>query len=875
MKKIIFMMLSFVLCVFALTACGNETTDEPTDEPKTPTIEAPETFTVMWKNYNGEVLEVDNNVEKGTTPSYDGSIPLKESDENYDYAFVGWTPTISPVTSNISYVAYFKAVEKSEDIPSIVTYTITWINENGDVLEVDENVEAGTTPTYDGSTPTKESDEQYDYTFAGWTPVISEVSGNMTYKAIFTASEIVVKEKVYVIVLAGQSNAVGQSYAYHLSDEDLAKYKEGYENVQIRYQLNPFSETETKHVNTAFEPVKVGQGKGVDWTKYPDGCIGPELGLAEYLSANYPDEQFYIIKSATGGTTLHDRWYSTSSLEYLGLTDFADNSLYVKLLDFVDENMQILEKQYEPEIISFCWMQGENDAKDYSADYEVLWSNLIKDLKNEWNSYLPENGLSVIDAGITNYWTNFDVINAVKEKYAALSNKNYYIDVVMDSSITAFKDNTDFAHLDAYAMLKLGQEFGKNVVLAYENLDKEEVVYDVPKYANEKWNGIDISTSLQGEGTVENPYLINSEADMAYFALSVETNDYANKYVKLTVDLDMSNYAFKGIGYGTYNADAKKYDTNPFAGTFDGDNHTVKVNIVKDFVSGLFAAVSGTVKNVNVSGSIRCVYRSAGAIAGIQLGGLIENCTNNAIVTSKYYTAGNGNVGGIVGYMKAGNIKDCTNNGDVYGYVNLYTDNQGVGGIVGTIVDGATGTITGCTNNGFVYNKGYCTGGIIGVNRGKYTISDCTNTATVTGEKSLVGGIMGVTNFSANTIEECSNSGNITGATFVGGIIGSLGYDGDRASTVRNCTNSGDIKATKTTATIGKDVKAGSRVGGIAGMAYGSTVENCTNTGNVTCPNTPESLSDWQNAEPYIGLLVGFKTTNAKVLNSDQNTEAQ
>ena len=286
---------------------------------------------------------------------------------------------------------------------------------------------------------------------------------------------------------------------------------------------------------------------------------------------------------------------------------------------------------------------------------------------------------------------------------------------------------------------------------------------------------------------------------------------------------------------------------------------------MKNYAAGLFAAVSGTVKNVNVSGSIRCVYRCAGSIAAIQEGGLIENCTNNAIVTSKYYTPGNGNVGGIVGYLKTGNIKGCTNNGDVYGYVNAYSDNQGVGGIVGTIVQNATGTILGCTNNGFVYNKGYCTGGIIGVNRGKYEVSNCINTATVIGEKSLVGGIMGVTNFSANTIVNCENCGDVKGATFVGGIIGSLGYDGDRASTVSNCTNSGNVEATATTATIGKDVKAGSRVGGIVGMAFGSKVENCTNTGDVKCPTMPESLEEWQNKEPYIGLIVGYKTTNATV----------
>ena len=675
------------------------------------------------------------------------------------------------------------------------------------------------------------------------------------------------KEKVHVIILAGQSNAVGQSFSYHFSEEDLEKYKEGFENVKIRYDINPFSTTETKHANEIFEKVKIGQGKGVDWTKYPDGCIGPELGIAKHLSETYPNEKFYIIKNATGGTTLHDRWYSTSSLDYLNKFELEENSLYTKLLNFVDESMGQLKENYDPEIFSFCWMQGENDAKDYWEDYEVLWSNFISDLKSVWGEkdYLADNGLSVIDAGITNYWTNFDAINGIKEKYAAMSSKNHYIEVVNEPEITAFKDNTDYAHLDVYAMLKLGELFGEKIKLSYEDLVNEEVVYTQPQYENNKWNGVDISSALSGEGTVENPYLISSPADMAYFAENVKVNDYSGKHVKLTCDLDMSNYAFKGIGSGEYTT---KYEYTPFAGTFDGDNHKVTVKIVKDFVAGLFAAVTGTVKNVEVAGTVRAVYRAVGGIAGLQEGGKIENCINSAIVTSKYYTPGNGNVGGIVGYQKNGDVTNCTNNGEVYGFVNLITDNQGVGGIIGTVSEGATGTISGNVNNGTVYNKGLCTGGVIGMLRGKILIDGCTNNGTVTGVKSFAGGILGFTNFSDNTISNCTNTAKITANSFVGGIAGTVGYNGDRSTTVvNNCTNSGDIEATGTTFIDNKIEKAGARVGGIAGMAYGSTVKDCTNTGTVTYTGGTAS-EEYQEAVPYAGLIVGYKTTKAKVSNN-------
>ncbi len=46
--------------------------------------------------------------------------------------------------------------------------TVTWVVE-GVVVETDEGVVPGTQPSYDGSTPTKASDENWVYTFDGWT----------------------------------------------------------------------------------------------------------------------------------------------------------------------------------------------------------------------------------------------------------------------------------------------------------------------------------------------------------------------------------------------------------------------------------------------------------------------------------------------------------------------------------------------------------------------------------------------------------------------------------------------------------------------------------------------------------------------------------
>ncbi len=80
--------------------------------------------------------------------------------------------------------------------PVPTTYTVTWNNEDGSLIDTTV-VEEGTVPTH--ADPTKEDDDQYTYTFAGWkngetTYAANElpaVTGDVTYTATFTATPYV------------------------------------------------------------------------------------------------------------------------------------------------------------------------------------------------------------------------------------------------------------------------------------------------------------------------------------------------------------------------------------------------------------------------------------------------------------------------------------------------------------------------------------------------------------------------------------------------------------------------------------------------------------------------------------------------------------
>ena len=67
--------------------------------------------------------------------------------------------------------------------PSIPKHTVTWKNYDGTILEVDNDVESGSYPEYNGRTPTRPSDEQYGYTFKRWEPELLYVYRDATYTA--------------------------------------------------------------------------------------------------------------------------------------------------------------------------------------------------------------------------------------------------------------------------------------------------------------------------------------------------------------------------------------------------------------------------------------------------------------------------------------------------------------------------------------------------------------------------------------------------------------------------------------------------------------------------------------------------------------------
>lgn len=65
------------------------------------------------------------------------------------------------------------------------TFTITWKNYDGTILETDKDVKAGETPQFDGTIPSIDGKGLYTATFSGWEPAITQVTADATYTAKF------------------------------------------------------------------------------------------------------------------------------------------------------------------------------------------------------------------------------------------------------------------------------------------------------------------------------------------------------------------------------------------------------------------------------------------------------------------------------------------------------------------------------------------------------------------------------------------------------------------------------------------------------------------------------------------------------------------
>ena len=183
----------------------------------------------------------------------------------------------------------------------------------------------------------------------------------------------------------------------------------------------------------------------------------------------YPNETFFIVKCAWGGTNLGSQWLSPSSEGQTG-------ELYTSFVAYVQASLGYLEsKNYDIEIEGMCWMQGESDACSigYAVEYEENLKNFIFDIRSRFASRASDDGIAFVDACIAatpSLWTYYSTVNRAKKVVADSSPMNALVNTVEHGLSVSMEPagSPDMAHYDSLSEIKLGNLFAEEVAKFFD-----------------------------------------------------------------------------------------------------------------------------------------------------------------------------------------------------------------------------------------------------------------------------------------------------------------------------------------------------------------------------------------------------------------------
>lgn len=269
--------------------------------------------------------------------------------------------------------------------------------------------------------------------------------------------------------------------------------------------------------------------------------------------------------------------------------------------------------------------------------------------------------------------------------------------------------------------------------------------------------------SVLSPARAENIVLIGSCEGLIAFAQAVGAGDMTDARVLLTADIEITR-PLAPIGDAAH----------PFAGTFDGQGHTVSGGVIAGAeTAGLFGDIApeGTVRALTLEGFSVSGAAYAGVLAG-RCAGLIEDCavTNSRVSvfsTEPWGTAAGSLCGSLSGTARRCAATDCA-----------VSSPARAGGLAGQI---ASGTMENCLFTGTASclrpGDAPC-GGLAGAILYDGGLKSCLGGGTVSAPfAEYVGGITGAA--FGGTIENCAFSGAVESSAKYAGEI--TGWCADRA----------------------------------------------------------------------------------------------
>lgn len=324
------------------------------------------TYTITWKNWNGNVLETDTNVKEGTMPTYDGATPTRPDDDEYTYTWSGWTPEVTLATSNQTYTATYSYERLT------TTYTINF------------DLNGGTSESYTGSKTVEAFSKSiffFDcvkegWNFRGWSyngTKIFDEKGNqlanpvMAKTMTFVAMYAQTAKLTIVSNLEGAGNITGEGeYPYNTYVDVSAYANQGYKFIGWYYQNTLLSNTNDYKYMMWSEDVTLEARFELDSFLMNIHTNNSDYGLVLLRGTINNDYQAQYEEYRDYTTTIAIAAYSKTDVRFLGWYD-TDNRLVETnaVYNFVMPNHDYtLEAKWNYFTVTYNLNGGSNDSSN-------------------------------------------------------------------------------------------------------------------------------------------------------------------------------------------------------------------------------------------------------------------------------------------------------------------------------------------------------------------------------------------------------------------------------------------------------------------------------------------------------------------------------
>lgn len=238
-----------------------------------------------------------------------------------------------------------------------------------------------------------------------------------------------------IVILAGQSNAVGQAK----TKDFLIEYKQLQTNIKIwdGSECDDFMKNKWMCVQTGF---------GTDTAR-----TGSEISFAKAITQKFPNDSIRIIKAAWSATSIAECWLSPSvGIGYRGnfYRNFFDMSVNPALQSIINHG-----NTYE--IAGILWMQGESDALTlpFANAYGYNLTHFIQDLRKDLETSAMPFIIAKIDDSPT--WPYCAIVRQAEDSVATN---------IPNIGIFDTKDfETDGAHYYPAGIIKIGIGFANEL----------------------------------------------------------------------------------------------------------------------------------------------------------------------------------------------------------------------------------------------------------------------------------------------------------------------------------------------------------------------------------------------------------------------------